>query len=156
MLGDENMQNEFMTDNCKKERSGNRYLLFLYDVLAFLGVLYVLYEIRPGSIESEGKVLLFADYLLVSILPFVCIFGFRFLFRVYRQILRYGNMDALARLLGGVDMESEEPGAVIMPFGRRRSEIIEPINDIQRVTRQFFMHGDVVKIEQMNSGYIVY
>lgn len=129
MLGDENMQNEFMTDNCKKERSGNRYLLFLYDVLAFLGVLYVLYEIRPGSIESEGKVLLFADYLLVSILPFVCIFGFRFLFRVYRQILRYGNMDALARLLaewtwnrrspvpsscllGGADLRSLSPSMI--------------------------------------------
>lgn len=218
------MQDRYVLDKSIRERSGNRYLLFLYDVLMFTGIFYILYVIRPSGTESAGKVFAFNEYLQMYLLPFVFIFGFRLLFRVYKQILRYGNMDAMARLLaadiigggiytilqkyihwipqdtflragtlvfvnftitaasriayyyvytlastdtwygnickgalrllGGVDMESTEPGAVVMPFGWRSHGIVEPINDIQRVTRQFLMHGDVVKIEQMNAGYI--
>lgn len=204
------------------ERKENRFLLFFYDILAFLLVFYVLFVIRPSDFEQLAGTK--ANLLTLFLLPFVCIFVFRFFFKVYRQVLRYGNMRALARLLaadvlggglyvliqqyvpgiprtsflragtlvfvyftitvasriayyyayhlatsdtwygnilkgilrllGGVDMESSEPGAVVFPFAKRSDVAFEPINDIQRVARQFLIHGEIQRIEQMNAGYI--
>ena len=204
------------------ERKETRFLLFFYDVLAFLLVFYVLFVIRPSDFERYQPE--FNSLIPLFVLPFICIFAFRFLFKVYRQVLRYGNMRALARLLaadvlggglyvliqqyvpgiprtsflragtlvfvyftitvasriayyyayhlatsdtwygnilkgilrllGGVDMESSEPGAVVFPFAKRPDVVIEPINDIQRVARQFLIHGEIQRIEQMNAGYI--
>lgn len=204
------------------ERKNTRKLLLLYDFLSFTLVFYALFVIRPSDFELEE--ITFGSLLPKFLLPAFIIFLFRFLFRTYKQILRYGNMRALARLLaadvlggivyiliqqplrgiyrasfiraamlvlvdftvavasriayyyvyhlattdtwyghifkglllalGGVDMDSKEPGAVVFPFGRKSAEIIEPINEVQRVARQFLIHGDITNIEQMNAGYI--
>ena len=200
------------------EREGVRTLLILYDIFVFSAIFLFLFIRRPSAAvtgtASVGKVVI-----LYSI-PLVCIFGARSMFRVYHQILRYGNMGALARLLAadaiggmlyivlnqyilpsgfrtsflraesfvsanytistalrityyyvywlatqdtafgkclkklllatcGIDFNSKKPGAVVFPF---RQE--EPINDLQRIARQFMIHGEITKIEQMNAGYI--
>ena len=204
------------------ERGKNRTVLIVYDALVFAFVFALLFVIRPSALE--GKPASFGELLPLFLLPFVCIFGFRFLFKVYKQVLRYGNMRALARLLaadvlggtlyvliqqfmpgiprttflravalvfvfftfsvaariayyyfyslamrdtwygrilkeilfklGGVDMDSREPGAVVSPFSKHAEMAAEPINDIQRVARQFMIHGHIRSIDQINSGYI--
>ena len=204
------------------ERDSNRFLLVFYDLFIFIIVFYVLFVIRPSDFQPAGYT--FTELAKQFLLPAVCIFSFRFLFRVYKQVLRYGNMRALARLLaadvlgggiyvildkyvrflggvsvlragslvfmnfamtvaariayyyiyhlatkdawyglafkkilqwiGRVDMDSEEPGAVLPIFGKRQDALTEPINEIQRVARQFMIHGEIQKITQMNAGYI--
>ena len=203
------------------EREENRGLLVIYDVLIFLLTGFALLVIRPSDYNHTK--LTFSVLLVQALIPMVCIFGFRFLFRVYKQVLRYGNMRALARLLaadvlggivylllqsrlpgpyrvsvllagslvtinftvtvalriayyyvyfnaskdtwcghalkflletfGRVDVESRT-GAVIPFFGKRQEMSDEPINDLQRLARQFLIHGDVTDITQMKAGYI--
>ena len=203
------------------EREENRGLLVIYDVLIFLLTGFALLVIRPSDYNRTK--LTFSVLLVQALVPMVCIFGFRFLFKVYKQVLRYGNMRALARLLaadvlggviyvfgqrllpggygvsvlraaalvfanftmtvalrityyylyfnakkevwyghalkflletfGRVDVESRT-GAVIPFFGKRQEMSDEPINDLQRLARQFLIHGDVTDITQMKAGYI--
>ena len=216
------MQTTDQLENEKIERKENRVLLIIYDLLVFFVTFFVLFVIRPSDYDRGP--LSAAALCVQALLPILCIFGFRFLFAVYKQVLRYGNMRALARLLaadvlggslyviiqrmlpfgystsvlragalvfvnyamtsalrilyfyvylnagrdnwfgrllkkllevfGRVDMDSETPGAVIPMFGRKQEELSEPINEIQRVARQFMIHGDITKITQMKAGYI--
>jgi len=203
------------------ERNKNRTLLIVYDLLVFLGSFIVLFVIRP----SDFKPVQLSAWSLCfqALIPMLFIFGFRFLFKVYKQVLRYGSMRALARLLvadvlggcvyivaqrllptelqvsalragafvmtdfalavalriayyyiyfnatrdtwyghifkhvletvGRVDVDSAD-GAVLPLFGKRPEPLSEPINEIQRVARQFMIHGDITKITQMKAGYI--
>ncbi|MCQ2415184.1 MAG: aminoglycoside phosphotransferase family protein [Lachnospiraceae bacterium] len=203
------------------ERDKFRVLLVIYDILVFLVVYFFLFVIRPSD-YSQTK-LTFSVVLVQALAPMVCIFGFRFLFKVYKQVLRYGNMRALARLLaadvlggviyvfgqrllpggygvsvlraaalvfvnftmtvalrityyylyfnatkdvwyghvlkflletfGRVDVESRT-GAVIPFFGKSQELTSDPINDIQRVARQFLIHGTITNITQIKAGYI--
>ena len=203
------------------ERDKFRVLLVIYDILVFLVVYFFLFVIRPSN-YSQTK-LTFSILLVQALVPMVCIFGFRFLFKVYKQVLRYGNMRALARLLaadvlggviyvfgqrllpggygvsvlraaalvfvnftmtvalrityyylyfnatkdvwyghvlkflletfGRVDVESQT-GAVIPFFGKSQELTSDPINDIQRVARQFLIHGTITSITQIKAGYI--
>jgi len=216
------MQNMGEMETGRIERKQNRTLLFFYDLLIFLICYYVLFVIRPS--DFRPAVISFNSFVKLFCIPAVCIFGCRFLFKVYRQVLRYGNMEALAKLFcadvtggavylllviltryvrhtsvlragslvfvnftltvaarilyyymyrlaeretwygyickgllqffGRVDMDSKEPGAVLPMFGKRLDRINEPINEIQRVARQFMIHGEIQKITQMNAGYI--
>ena len=74
------------------EREENRGLLVIYDVLIFLLTGFALLVIRPSDYNRTK--LTFSVLLVQALVPMVCIFGFRFLFRVYKQVLRYGNMRA--------------------------------------------------------------
>lgn len=94
------------------ERDKFRVLLVIYDILVFLVVYFFLFVIRPSD-YSQTK-LTFSVVLVQALVPMVCIFGFRFLFKVYKQVLRYGNMRALARLLA-----ADVLGGVIYVFGQR-------------------------------------
>ena len=203
------------------ERDKFRVLLVIYDILVFLLVYFFLFVIRPSDFNHTK---LTVPILLVqALVPMACIFGFRFLFKVYKQVLRYGNMRALARLLvadvlggviyvfgqrllpggygvsvlraaalvfvnftmtvalrityyylyfnatkdvwyghilkfllevfGRVDVESQT-GAVIPFFGKSQELTSDPINDIQRVARQFLIHGTITGITQIKAGYI--
>lgn len=214
------------TDSLSKrqiEREETRVLLFFYDIVVFAITFFVLYILRPSDNEKHTA-LSFVEVLIRFLPPFLFIFSFRSFFRVYKQILRYGNMRALARLLaadviggglyvlfqqfvpainrvsflragalvfvnftlsvalrimyyyvyhiatletwygslfkvllktfGRVDMDSEVPGAVLPIFGKAEAIKTEPINDIQRIARQFLIHGEIQNIVQMNAGYI--
>jgi len=84
-------------DRKQIERENNRTLLVVYDLIVFLGSFYVLFVIRPSDYNPVP--LSVWNLCVQALVPMVCVFGFRFLFRVYKQVLRYGNMRALARLL---------------------------------------------------------
>lgn len=204
------------------ERTDTRWLLVFFDFLMFLFVFVYLYFIDPARIsdpETGGRL----SAVLVFLLSFVCIFIPRSLFKVYKQVLRYGNVRAFARLLAadvlgggallllhalllgsggaslfqagvfvtvdlilclgfrilyfylyklaqkdtgfgrwvrsalrfffGVDMDSAEPGAVCAPFSVSTSST-EPINQVQRVAREFLIRGEIKEIVQMKAGYI--
>jgi len=96
------LNNNFAAPGAKVERDHNRWLLVAYDILQFLfcWVLVFVCKISISNPLQEGTAML---YLAVGMFLF---FGFRFAFRGYKQILRYGTMRAFARelaadLLGG-------------------------------------------------------
>ena len=82
----------------RTERSTVRKLGVLYDLLIFAVLFYYLYVEAPGNVGGNEKltVVQLAAHALIS----CCIlFLDRFLCRVYRQILRYGNVEVYAMLL---------------------------------------------------------
>ena len=86
----------------KLERDTNRALLIFYDALTMLAVWFVVFVLHPSLAKRPS-----AEVMLWHLgTAAVCFFAVRFLFRVYRQILRVGNMRAFARemasgLVGG-------------------------------------------------------
>ena len=211
-------------ENPMLERRCFRTLLFFYDVLIFIISFLLVVFLRPSAPDNSD---LFknSELLMHFLLAGGSCFLFRFLFNVYRQVLRYGNMGALARLLaadalggmlyqglnmvlplkqmtfmrafgffllnyalanayrefyyylyhlakrksfwgnaayslllyfGGVDARSQEVARTVMPLGldRVRKAPGMSINEVQRITKQFLLHGEVTGIEQINRGYI--
>ena len=216
------------TDNApskKVMRNKLRLLALFYDVLIYAAVYLVLfyyYRIRFFGSRFGNTVLL-----IHAAASFLCIFGSRFLFRIYRLVLRYGHPNVFARLLcadliGGalyaifnqlLPKGQDVPGwmALVLamanlfacmlarlvyhylfltaqedtPAGNlchvllRRFALVEarstrvaqvmsldewlgradaaeadPINDIQRVARQFQINGEITDIVRINKGYI--
>ena len=72
-----------------------RWMLVLYDVLVYLFVCLILLVVYPSSIDPLSSV----QVLMVGGEGLLCIFGCRFVSNVYRQIWRYGGMQAYIRLL---------------------------------------------------------
>ena len=72
-----------------------RWMLVLYDALVYLFVCLVFLVIYPSSVDRLTP----AQVLTVTAGGLVCVFGCRFLLNVYRQIWRYGGMQAYVRLL---------------------------------------------------------
>ena len=86
----------------KLERDTNRVLLIFYDALTMILVWFVVFVLHP-SLKKQPDVSVMLWHLCTAA---VCFFGVRFLFKVYRQILRVGSMRAFARemasgLIGG-------------------------------------------------------
>ena len=84
-----------VAQNKSEVRVSVRWTLVLYDALVYFLVCLAFLVIYPSSIDH----LFAAEILVVTVEGFVCIFGCRFLFNVYRQIWRYGGMQAYVRLL---------------------------------------------------------
>lgn len=76
-------------------RSNIRWLLVLYDFI----VLAIAYLLILGLRLSWGTTISTIGMFIQGVLGFVCIFGMRFAFSVYKQIWRYGGMKAYIRLL---------------------------------------------------------
>lgn len=85
------------------KRTNIRWLLVVYDIIIFVVAELLVVGLHLSSderITTQGVI-------IQSLIGFVCIFGLRFIFDVYRQIWRYGGMKAyirlfLADLIGGV------------------------------------------------------
>ena len=82
-----------MSDDRKlKERDKIRVALIGYDFTAFVLCFLLTYVMKIDSprVETVGAI-------IQGLIAFGFLLAFRFVFRVYKQILRYGNMRALAR-----------------------------------------------------------
>ena len=77
------------------ERRSNRWLLVAYDAAALLAVGAVVFGLHPSAAEAPAPDAAAIHLLLAA----ACFFCFRFLLRVYRQILRTGAIRAFAREL---------------------------------------------------------
>lgn len=79
----------------KKQKNNRlRVPLVFYDLIIFMFadlVLFVLYQ-GGGNLSTRGM-------LMQSLLAFFCIFGCRFVGKIYRQIWRYGGIQCYIRLL---------------------------------------------------------
>ncbi len=79
-------------------REKNRWTLVLYDVLTYVLVFIFLFVFRPSwgadAEGLEGIALLYQALLGAS-----CLFVFRFLLKIYKQVLRYGSISAMATYL---------------------------------------------------------
>ena len=71
-----------------------RKLLLLYDVIVYAIAVLLLVLLHPSEDVAFTMNVVIAN----AIAGFVCIFGARFVFDVYRQIWRYGIMEAYTRL----------------------------------------------------------
>lgn len=85
------------------ERESNRWLVMVYDSIVYFFCWLVVFV----SQISIGKPIAAGTRIFYLVLGYALIFGFRFVFRVYKQIWRYGTMHAFVRefaagLLGGV------------------------------------------------------
>lgn len=78
----------------RKKRIGNRWLLALYDLILFLMVDILLLVLYKGAEELEV-----VDAIVQGITAAVCIFFMRGIWRVYRQVWRYGGIQSYIRLL---------------------------------------------------------
>lgn len=76
-----------------KERRKDRWLMVFYDSLVYLLCWLAIFVVRPLAIGGETD--LFAYLLLAA--GYVLFFGFRFVFRCYKQIWRYGAIRAFFR-----------------------------------------------------------
>ena len=72
-----------------------RWMLMAYDMFIYLFVCFVLLVLYPSSIDHLTRI----GTVAVTCIGLVCILGCRFAFDVYRQIWRYGGMQAYIRLL---------------------------------------------------------
>ncbi len=76
-------------------RTGNRWLLVVYDL-----IIYVIAELLIIGLHiSTDPVYTTTGVLSQMIVGFVCIFGMRFAFNIYRQVWRYGGMGAYLKLI---------------------------------------------------------
>ena len=83
------------TSNGITKRSNVRWLLVVYDL-----IIYVIAALLVIGLHLSSNDVLSTKGLLIQMgLGFVCLFGLRFVFDVYRQIWRYGGMKAYMRLL---------------------------------------------------------
>ena len=85
-----------------RERSGNRWMMVLYDTILYAlcwVAVFVIQPSLPDPVSTETGVF----YLIVG---YVLFFGFRFLHRCYKQIWRLGTVRAFSRELGATLMAS--------------------------------------------------
>lgn len=78
----------------RKKRIDNKWILAFYDLLLFLVVDVLLLVLYKGVEELEPK-----DIIVQAITAAVCIFLMRGLWKVYRQVWRYGGIQSYIRLL---------------------------------------------------------
>ena len=78
-----------------RERKSIRWLMVIYDSLLYLICWFAVYVLQP----SLTKPLLPSTVYLYLTAGYVLFFGFRFLLRCYKQILRYGELWVFAREL---------------------------------------------------------
>ena len=77
------------------ERESNRKLLVFYDCISLVLVWFMILVLHPSVPTAYSSQRLGLNLLLGA----VCFVGARFLYKVYRQILRYGSMRAFSREL---------------------------------------------------------
>ena len=77
------------------ERSTNRWLMVIYDHFLFALCYFAVIILQPSIATPLEKTSIWI-YLIISYLLF---FGFRFVFKCYKQIWRYGTVRAFAREL---------------------------------------------------------
>lgn len=84
-----------------ERRYNVRWLLVFYDVLIFCAVEVFMLFVYKGisNLASNGREFTVTDRFIHIALFFVCVFAFRFLFDIYRQIWRYGGIQSYIRLL---------------------------------------------------------
>ena len=75
--------------------NNTRWLLAFYDLIFYCLAVFLLLGLHPSDDEAMAFGLL-AGYFFIGL---ICIFGMRFLFGVYRQIWRYGGMQAYILLI---------------------------------------------------------
>lgn len=80
------------------ERDNNRVLLMIYDFIMFAAVFVLVFLMQPSDVR-EMAAFRWYDYLIQFVLAYGCLLIARLCFRCYKQILRYGNMRAFARLM---------------------------------------------------------
>ncbi|MDO4734530.1 MAG: nucleoside-diphosphate sugar epimerase/dehydratase [Lachnospiraceae bacterium] len=97
----EKINNQISTDKDSKtsygitKRANVRWLLVVYDVIIYVIAVLLLIGLHLSSLDAIS----FKGLIIQMVLGFICIFGMRFVFDVYRQIWRYGGMRAYLRLL---------------------------------------------------------
>ena len=72
-----------------------RWMLLVYDSIVYLIVSLALLVIYPSSIDK----LTAAETIIIMLVGYICVTGFRLLLAVYQQIWRYGGMQAYIRLI---------------------------------------------------------
>lgn len=76
-------------------KKGIRKLLLLYDFGVFITAVFLIFVLHPSSLEEISKRSIF----LYALIGFICLFSARLVADVYRQIWRYGSMQAFLRLI---------------------------------------------------------
>ena len=79
----------------KNERRKNRWLMVFYDSLLYLLCWLSVFVIRPVALGAQPTPIAY----LFMVAGYVLFFGFRFLFRCYKQIWRYGAIRIYSREL---------------------------------------------------------
>ena len=80
----------------KPEGSGRRLTAVLYDLPILALAVFIFLYLNPSTWDMRLRL----KYILLQfVIGAVCIFGMRFAFRVYRQILRYGGSRLYIRLI---------------------------------------------------------
>lgn len=77
------------------EKQNIRWLLVLYDALAYAFVCFLMFVKHPSTDVVYSTSIIWQQ----SVLGFLCIFFVRTMFKVYGQIWRYGGMSSYIRLL---------------------------------------------------------
>ena len=106
------------------ERSTNRWLMVIYDHFLFALCYYLVIILQPSIAAPLPKTSVWV-YLIAS---YVLFFGFRFVFKVYKQIWRYGAVRAFARELAAGLLASASLGLLGIAFSKLLS--IAPISMI--------------------------
>ena len=103
MGNEENLtQNNLVNNNHEKmERNGNRWLMVFYDSALYLLCWVVFFVLHP----SMKQMLPVRTNIIYLLFGYALFFGFRFLFKCYKQIWRYGairtfSKELLAEVLG--------------------------------------------------------
>lgn len=153
---------------------GSRFLLRCYNQIWRYGSAHAfLREIFSGTVSSILFLLfciIMGKWLHIADLPFVLGVSFAAVYVVstlalrvfYWQLYLFAARDTkLSRLLrfllerlAFVDFESKNPGATLHLVLEPDMRATGPINELQRITEQFAIRGEVTKITQINKGYI--
>ena len=92
----ETKNHKFENSNTQKsiKNISVRWSLVIYDILCFLAVDIAMMLLYRGNEKLD-----FVEFALHAALSFICIIGIRFIFKIYRQIWRYGGIQSYIRLL---------------------------------------------------------
>ncbi len=95
MNNDTNNSDTAVKKRAKSSFASVRWMLVIYDFLCFLcvGALLLLFS-------GDYRVLELKDIVIHGIVSVICVFGSRFVFKIYSQIWRYGGVQPYIRLIG--------------------------------------------------------
>ena len=83
----------------KYERSKTRWLMVFYDTFLYLLIWYAVFILRISMVQDPPTYV----SLCYFVIGYGLFFGFRFVLKVYKRILRYGSLHAFSReILSGV------------------------------------------------------
>ena len=125
-------------------------LEIIADVFSTLSYIFLCYVIGFGIVPRSRLLIFATSYILLCLISRIAYF---YLYRL-AKIEKHSWLRKVLQLFTLVDVDSKEEGALLHYVLTPAKRDLTPINEIQNITEQFAIRGEVTNITQNTKGYI--